>query len=135
MADRNITVALTTAGLLLSPTAFMGKRVTALEGAPSPTFKQIRRLITSLFPMLAGPLQIEAVGNGAHTNREDLIRIDTRLPPGDGSVRAFIQRYRAQCTLQVAPLSNTGTIDSKAPLILMSMKIRRPPCSHTAEAQ
>ena len=133
-ADRNITAALSTAGHLLSPTDYIGKRVTAFAGAPSPTFKQIRRMITSLFPMMTGPLQVDAVGDGTHTDREDLIKIDTRLPLGEGSVRAFVRRYLTQDTVQVAPLANTGSINSKAPLILMSMKIRRPHCSHMAEA-
>ena len=88
-ADRNITAALSTAGHLLSPTDYIGKRVTAFAGAPSPTFKQIRRMITSLFPMMTGPLQVDAVGDGTHTDREDLIKIDTRLPLGEGSVRAL----------------------------------------------
>ena len=119
----------------VKPFPYKGNRITTLVGLPPPTFKQIRRIITAFFPEMEGPLQIEAVGNGTHTNQEDLIKIDTRLPPGEGSVMAFIQHYRAQYAHLVPPRTNTGAVDSTIPLILMSMKIRRPPCAHMPEGQ
>ena len=135
VADMAVTEALSNASPSATPFAYKGNRVATLVGVPSLTFKQIRRLITAFFPMMEGPLQIEAVGNGTHTGREDLIKIDTRLPPGEGSVMAFIQHCRTQFAHLGPPRTNTGAVDPTTPLILMSMKIRRPPCAHMPEGQ
>ena len=135
VANMAVTEALGNANTAATPFAYRGIRVTTLVGGPSLTFQQIRRFITAFLPMMEGPLQIEAVGNGTHAGREDLITIDTRLPPGEVSVMAFIQQTRAQVTHLGPPRADTGAIDPTTPLILMSMKIRRPPCAHMPEEQ
>ena len=133
IANNCITDALRSSGLPSSPADFIGKRVTSIAGATSLTFRQIRRMITSLFPMMTGPLWVDAIGDGIQNNVEDLVKIDTKVPLGKGTVLAFVRRYLNQDTLLVVPPSNTGSA-SVAPLILMSMKIHRPPCSYVAQA-
>ena len=130
-----VTEALNNANTGATPAAYRGIRVTTLIGGPSLTFHQIRSFITAFLPMMEGPLQIEEVGNGTHDGREDRITMDPRLPPGELSVMAFIQQTRARVTHPGPPLTDTDAFDPAVPMILMSMKIRRPPCAHMPEEQ
>jgi hypothetical protein len=96
------------------------------------TFHQIRNFITARFPMMVGPLIVNAVGDGIRLE-EDLIQIHPGVPLGNGTVMEYVARHLSPDTIHVVQPPSAREDTRDVPMILMSMKIIRPMCAHMAQ--
>jgi hypothetical protein len=132
-ANPLITVALHRMGPLFAPPSLEGLRVGIIGEAQSQTFEHLRAFIIARFPILFGPLIVEAVGNGTTLN-DELLPIRPELPLGKGTILEYVARQLSVDGMTVAQTTTDPDAPHSgpkaAPMLRLAMKILRPMCEY-----